>query len=183
MDRDILAKRYGDAFMAFVKEGCGLDKGAEDLRNLNRMMLDNPDLDNFLLTPGIDYKEKFQVLDNIMKEDFSNEVKYFLRLLIEKGRFDKFIDIANHVRVMYSHGMEVDALLKVSYPLETNIIKQIKDGIEKKLGKKLHMYIELDSDILGGVSVKIENILIDGSIRKRLEDMRAKLLAMKVVHN
>ncbi len=182
MDRDILAKRYGDAFMAFVKEGCGLEKGVEDLRNVNRILLDNPELDSFLLTPGIDYVEKFQVLDNVVRNGFSNEIKYFLKLLIDKGRFDKFSDIADYVRITYSHGIEVDALLKVSYPLATETIRQIKDIIEKRLDKKLHLYIELDPDLLGGVYAKIENILIDGSIRRRLEDIRAQLLATKVVH-
>jgi len=182
MDRDILAKRYGDAFMAFVKEGCGMEKGVEDLRNVRRIFLDNPDLESFLLTPGIDYREKFQVLDNVVRNGFSDEVKYFLKLLIDKGRFDKFTDIADYVRVTYSHGIEVDALLKVSYPLETETIKRIKDIIESRLDKKLHLYIELDSGLLGGIYAKIENILIDGSVKRRLEDMRAKLLATKVVY-
>ncbi|MFA5143074.1 MAG: ATP synthase F1 subunit delta [Candidatus Omnitrophota bacterium] len=182
MDRDILAKRYGDAFMAFVKEGCGLEKGVADLRNIRRMLLDNPELDGFLLTPGIDQREKFQVLDNVIRDGFSKEIIYFLRLLIDKGRFDKFSDIAEYVRVTYSHGVEVDALLKVSYPLDTDMIRIVKELIERKFNKKLHLYIELDSDLLGGIYAKIENILIDGSVKKRLEDMRAKLLAAKVVY-
>lgn len=182
MDRDILAKRYGDAFMAFTKEGCGLEKGVEDLRNVRRIFLDNPDLESFLLTPGIDYNEKFQVLDNVVRNGFSEEIKYFLRLLLDKGRFDKFSDIADYVRITYSHGIEVDALLKVSYPLETETIRRIKDIIESRIDKKLHLYIELDSDLLGGVYAKIENILIDGSVKRRLEDMRAKLLATRVVY-
>jgi F-type H+-transporting ATPase subunit delta len=183
MDRDILAKRYGDAFMSFAKEGCGLAKGVDDLRSVNRIFLDNPELESFLLTPGIAFTEKFQVLENVVKNGFSDEVTFFLKLLLGKGRFDKFSDIANYVRVTYSHGTEVDALLKVSYPLDTSTIRHIKEAIEKKLKKKLHLYIELDSDLLGGASLKIENMLIDGSIKKRLEDMRAKLLAMKVVYN
>lgn len=182
MDRDILAKRYGDAFMAFVKEGCGLEKGVADLQNVNRILFDNPDLDSFLLTPGIDYVEKFQVLDNVISEGFSDEIKYLLKLLIDKGRFDKFSDVADYVRVTYSHGTEVDGLLKVSYPLEIETLVRIKKTIEKKIDKKLHLYIELDPDLLGGVYAKIENILIDGSVRRRLEDVRAKLLATKVVH-
>ncbi|MFA6321217.1 MAG: ATP synthase F1 subunit delta [Candidatus Omnitrophota bacterium] len=182
MDRDILAKRYGDAFMAFIKDGCGLEKGVADLRNVRRIFLDNPDLENFLLTPGIDHAEKFQVLENVIRNGFSEEVIYFMRHLIEKGRFDKFSDIADYVRITYSHGIEVDALLKVSYPLETESIRRIKSAIENKIHKKLHLYIELDSDLLGGVYAKIENILIDGSVKKRLEDMRSKLLATKVVY-
>lgn len=183
MDRDILAKRYGDAFLAYVKDGCGIERGVDDLWNVNRILLDNPDLDRFLLTPGIDYLEKFLLLDKVTGEGFCEEVRNFLKLLIKKGRFDKFTDIADYVRITYSRGIETNALLKVSYPLETETIKRIKDSIEKRMNKKLHLYIELDSSLLGGVYVKVENILIDGSIRRRLEDMKAMLRAVKVVHN
>lgn len=182
MDRDILAKRYGDAFFAYIKDGCGIEKGVEDLWNVNRILLDNPDLDRFLLTPGIDRTEKLNLIDTIIKEGFSGEVKNFVKLLIAKGRFDKFGYIADYVRITYSRGVETNALLKVSYPLETETIRRIKDSIEKKMNKKLHLYIELDSDLLGGIYAKIENILIDGSVKRRLEDMRSKLMATKIVH-
>jgi len=182
MDRDILAKRYGDAFFAYVKERCGLEKGVEDLWNVNRILLDNPDLDRFLLTPGIDRAEKSLLIDTVVKEGFSEEVRNFLKLLIEKGRFDKFSYIADYVRITYLRGGETNALLKVSYPLETETIRRIKDSIERKMNKKLHLYIELDPDLLGGIYAKIENISIDGSVKRRLEDMKAKLLATKVVH-
>ncbi|MDD3905031.1 MAG: ATP synthase F1 subunit delta [Candidatus Omnitrophica bacterium] len=181
MDGDILAKRYGDAFLAFAKDGCGVKKGVEDMEIVNRLLAANPDLERFLLTPGIDRNEKFQLLENVTRNGLSGEIGYFLRLLLEKSRFDKFGFIANYVRRTYSHGIEVDALLKVSYPLETDMIRQIKTVVEEKMHKKLHMYIELDPDILGGIYLKIGNMLIDGSIKRRLEDMRAKLLAMKVV--
>ena len=182
MEHGILAKRYGDAFMAYIKEGCGLERGVEEMRNVRRILIDNPDLDSFLLTPGIDDKEKFQVIDRVVRNGFSDEIIHFIKLLIDKGRFDKFSDIADYVRIAYSHGIEVNALLKVSYPLDTQVIRRIKEVIESKIGKKLHLYIELDSTLLGGVCIKIGNMLVDGSVRKRLEDMRAKLLAMRVVY-
>ncbi len=182
MDRDILAKRYGDAFLAFAKEGCGERKSVEDISGILRIFIDNPDLESFLLTPGIDNVEKFQVIDKVIKNGFSPEIAFFVKFLIDKGRFDKFSDIADYVRVTYSHGIEIDALLKVSYPLETDTIRRIKASIEKKIDKKLHLYIELDPGLLGGIYAKIENILVDGSVRRRLEDLRAKLLAVKVVY-
>ncbi|MDD5136831.1 MAG: ATP synthase F1 subunit delta [Candidatus Omnitrophica bacterium] len=182
MDRDILAKRYGDAFLAFTKEGCGIEKGVQDLHDVNRIFRDNPDFENFLVTPGINDLEKIEILDRVIRNGFSDEVHFFLKLLLAKGRLDKFSDIAEYVRIVYSHGKEIDALLKVSYPLDTETIRRIKELIEKKLNKKIHLYIELDSELLGGIYAKVENILIDGSVRRRLEDMKAKLLAAKVVY-
>ena len=81
----------------------------------------------------------------------------------------------------YSHGVEIEGLLKSSYPLETRSIKRIKDVLEKKLQRKLHLYIELDSSLLGGVYAKVGNIVIDGSVKRRLEDLREKLNLLKVV--
>ena len=52
--------------------------------------------------------------------------------------------------------------------------------LENKLHKKLHLYSDLDSDLLGGVRVTVDNIVLDGSVKKRLQDMKEKLLSVRV---
>ena len=68
-----------------------------------------------------------------------------------------------------------EALIRTSYPLELELIKKIQDAIENKFGRKFKFYIELDSRLLGGVQIIIGNTVIDGSVRKRLNDLRQSL--------
>lgn len=181
MNDEVVVKRYADAFLAYAKERIGFDKGLEELQEAKRIIRDNPAMKDFLERLDIANVEKGPVIDKVFGEGFSNESRYFLKLLVENRRIDRFIDIAEYARINYAHGLEVDAVLKVSYPLDTSMIERIKSALEKRTGKKLHLYVELDSSLLGGVSAKIGNIIIDGSVRKRLEDMKERLLALKVV--
>jgi len=59
-------------------------------------------------------------------------------------------------------------------------VERIKAKLEEKLGKKMHLYLDLDPDLLGGVQIKIGNILIDGSVRRRLDELKQKLMTIQV---
>ena len=178
---EIIAKRYADAFLGYAKETIGFEEGIKELQNIKHLLRDSPDFKHFLESLDITDAEKFDLIDKALADGFPREIKDFLKLLIDKGRISKFNDIAEFARIAYSHGVEIEALLKVSFPLDTKVIKRVKDALEKKLDRKLHMYVELDSNLLGGIYARIGNIVIDGSGKKRLEDMREKLTALKVV--
>ena len=177
---EIIAKRYANAFLSYVKGTIGFVQGLDELQRAKRIMRDNPRLKKFLENPAITNSEKDKVVDAVFKNEFNEELLHFLKLLIDKKRIGLFIDIAEYTRVHYAHGVEVDTLLKTSYPLETNTIQRIKDALEKRLNKKLHLYVQLDADLVGGACVQVGNLIIDGSVKKRLEDMKEKLNILKV---
>lgn len=181
MTDEVVIKRYADAFLSYAKDTIGFDKGIDELQGVKRIIRDNPDFGHFLESLDIADDEKDPVIDRILGEEFSAQTKSFLKLLLKKNRIGMFTDIAEYARINYAHGAEVDGVLKVSYPLDTDVMERIKGALEKRLNKKLHLYVELDSTMLGGVRAHVGNIIIDGSVRKRLEDMKDKLLALKVV--
>ena len=65
-----------------------------------------------------------------------------------------------YARIKYSHGKEVDAVISASYPLDLDILESLKSVLEIKLHKKLHLYSGLDSDLLGGVKVTVDNVVL-----------------------
>jgi F-type H+-transporting ATPase subunit delta len=173
----VLAKRYADAYMAFAKETIGIDKAIEELKTLKNMVIrENPGFMEFLVHAGIGYNEKREFLDKVLDGNFSQELKNFLKLLLEKERIDSLEDIMEYIRINYSYGQEIEALLKTSFPLDVGLIKEIEDAVEKKMNRKFKFFIDLDADLMGGVQVIMENnTIIDGSVRKRLGDLKEKL--------
>ncbi len=180
MNDGVLVKRYADAFMEHANESIGPKKAMEDLQGLRGVFRDNPDFGDFLKFPDIDNTEKIDIIEKVLDGQFSQELVNFLKLLLKKGRIGMYNDIAEYARVVYSHGALKDAVLKTTYPLDTGLVERIILTMEKKLGCKLHFYIELDPALLGGISVKIGNIIYDGSVKKRLYDMKQKLSGLKV---
>lgn len=181
IQEEILSKRYADAFLAYAKETIGFDKGMDELIRAKRIMRDNPLFQEALSHLEITDTEKSEIINTVFGSDFAEETRHLLNLLIRKKRIHLFVDIAEYARIHYAHGLEMDALLKTSYPLPTDTIQRIKDAIEARLKKKIHMYVQLDADLVGGAYARIGNTIIDGSVKRRLEDIRDKLDTLKVV--
>jgi F-type H+-transporting ATPase subunit delta len=177
---NILVKRYAEAFIGFAKDTIGKDFALEDLKNLrNTIIHENPGFLEILRSLEITYSEKCEFLDNVLKEGFAEETKHFLKFLLQKGHIDKIVDIVEYLRITYVYGEE-GALLKTSFPLDLDLIKEIEDKLESKFNKKFKFYIDLDATLLGGVQVIIGNKIIDGSIRGRLEEIKERLRAVRV---
>ncbi|MFA6142792.1 MAG: ATP synthase F1 subunit delta [Candidatus Omnitrophota bacterium] len=179
---EILARRYADAFLVECSNSITFERGIQELQRAKRLFVDCPEFKEFAQSLQITNREKFEFIDRTMKNFFPDELKNFLKLLLDKGRINIFTDIADYARVTYSHGEEMDALMKISYPLEIEMIEALKIALENRFNRKLHLYVELDPDLLGGIYVKVGNTIIDGSIRKRVEDLREKLMALNVEH-
>jgi len=180
MKNIIASKRYADAFLNYTKETIGFTQGLEELQGLKRVFSDNPDLRPFIESLQITESEKFDLIDKVLAKGFSECSTDFLKFLIKKKRVDLFTDIAEYARIKYTHGEEVDAQVKTSYPVDTDVLLRIKTILEERFKKKLHLYVELDADLLGGIYVRIGNTIIDGTIKRRLSDLREKLTALKV---
>jgi len=180
MKDKIVIKRYAEAFLSFAKSNIGLEKAIEELRDLKLLISAHPEFDEFLCYPEIALKEKIHVIDKVLV-NFSKELKEFLKLLIDKRRIEYLIEMCDYVRIKYSHGEAIEAVLRSSYPLDLDLLQEIKTKLEKKLGRKLNLFLDLDPDLLGGIQIRIGNVLIDGSVRRRLDELKEKLMTVQVV--
>lgn len=171
---------YAEGFLEYAGQTIGFKEGLDEMLAVKAVFRDNPELESFLENPAIMRGEKSEVVEEVFREGFSRETRDFLKLLLKKNRIGIFSDIAEYARIKYSHGRETDAVISASYPLDLDILGSLKSVLENKLRKRLHLYSDLDPDLLGGVKVTVDNVILDGSVKKRLEDMRQKLIAARI---
>lgn len=176
----IVVKRYAEAFVNFAKETVGLQKAFTDLKNLEDAIRANPEAMEFLRSLDIMYSEKAEFIEKIFKKDLSPEAMGFLRLLLKKGRIDKVVDIAEYIRLTYAQEGTVAASLRSAFALDGETVKNIQEVLEKKFRKKIKFDIGIDKDLLGGVQIVMGNIVIDGTAKRRLEDLKEKLMTARV---
>lgn len=180
MKEQILAKRYAEGFIAAARDAVGLKAIVREFKALKNIIREHPEFESLLESMEVTYSEKCAFIEKTLDGNFSLEMRDFLKLLLEKRRFNLIVFIADYVRVTYAHGAAQDAVLRTSYPLDTEIIQAIKNKLETKLGKKLNLYVNLDASLLGGIQVTVGNTIIDGSVRKRLQELRERLQTVKV---
>lgn len=175
-----LADRYARAFMEYGRETIGIEKALSNLIKARRLLSETDQLMEMLQNPGIAFTDKYSIVDKVFIDDFSDEIKNFLKTLIENGRIGFFHDIVEYARIKYSHdGME-EVLIKTSYILDLDLMQRVETALETRFNKKFKFYFEIDGNLLGGIQVVIGNTLIDGSLQKSLKGLKEKLKLAKV---
>lgn len=178
---EILVKRYADAFMEYAQDSIGRDKAIEDSKNIKLILSENPELLKLFKAPELGSQEKLRLIDHLLDKYITHEFKNFLKLLLKKGRINIVLDIAEYIRVNYSFGEKKQVLLTTSYPVELDLFPKILEKLEKRLGKEIKLYMDLDGSLLGGVKAVMGNTVIDASIRRRLYDLRENLKELRMV--
>ena len=179
MKEKIIAGRYAEAMMAYAARTVGVERVIEEFAALKVIVGKIPEFGDFLKYPGITAAEKSALIDKALEGRFSVEIRRFLKLLVEKHRARLLEEIADYVRINYSLGGAREAVLKMAYPQDEETIRAIKEKLESCLGQKFSLYLEIDGRLLGGAEVVMGNRVIDGSVKKRLDDLKQQLKILK----
>lgn len=181
MKPSIVAGRYAEALVDYAKGDVGLKELLEEANLLSKLLKSCPELQKILFSPQITTTEKFSFLDSTLKDYFSEDIVLFLKLIIEKKRISLLPNMLDYIRTNYSHGRALDVLLRSAHPLNQEDANRIKDKLEARFKNKVHISRELDLDLIGGVQVIVGNTVIDGSIRRRIKDLREKINTIRMV--
>ena len=180
MNNDVIAQRYAEGFFSLAQEVLGLPQTLEELKALKSILRDNPQLKIFLESPIISYAQKAELIEKVFQSNFSLELRHFLCLLAHKRRSELLGEIIDYLWIKYARQEQMNTLLQVSSVLDLKILQSIKEKLEKKMRHRLKLFVHLDTELLGGIRVKIGNTLIDGSIDGSLVELKERLLHLKV---
>jgi len=176
-----VARRYAEGFLSFAKETIGAKKGLEEIIRFGEVLSGNRELIEFFKNPEITYAEKSDFIDEIFKDSFSQETRDFVKLIAQKHRSEEALDIADESRILYYREMGIEkAVLKSAIPLAKDIVQAIKERLEAKLNKKLELETKIDPGLLGGVQATVGNMVIDGSVKRKLSELKEYLMETKV---
>lgn len=180
MKNSVITERYAEGFFSLAREVLGLPQTLQELQTLKSILRTNPEFKIFLESPVISCTEKTQWIEQVLQPFFSSQLRHFISFLVGKRRSEFLDDIIDYLRMKYEYQEERAALLQVSSPLDLEMLKAIKEQLEKKVQHRLKLYVHLDGELLGGIRARIGNTLIDGSIEGSLVELREKLLQLKV---
>lgn len=176
----VVSKIYAQGFLSLMKDTLGYDRGIEEMFRLRQVLTDNNDLLEFLQNPEIITHEKYKVINKVFGGDFSRETVHFIKLLLEKRRFENIIDIADEVRFIYYGSQRINVLVKTVVPLDVDVLEILKQKLEKRFAKNVALYIGIDPELIGGVELIIGNTVIDGTVKRRIKELKEKLMTVGV---
>ncbi|PLZ01991.1 F0F1 ATP synthase subunit delta [Burkholderia sp. WAC0059] len=108
----------------------------------------------------------------------SAEAKNFVQMLVDNHRLELLPAIAIQFEVLRNaREGAADALIVSAFPLEGAQLNELVESLERRFKRKLKASVELDSSLIGGVSVTVGDEVLDTSVRARLAGMQAALTA------
>jgi len=172
-----IARRYAKALLLIGKEDGQTEQYRQELDGIARMMADDKYLANTIANPLYKFGERKQVLSKVIEKlDLTRVMSAFLQLLFEKGRIG-FIGSINDFYQMLADEVKgvARASLVSASELTADTIEKIRSALSRKTGKEVVLEVEQDPGLIGGIVTRIGDLVLDGSIRTQLLNMRDSL--------
>lgn len=174
----LTAKNYADALVQL-----GQDKTMpyeEILNNLSfikDVCKNSIELEMILDNPAVSNENKFSIIDEIFNGRINSKIIEFLKILIEKKRFKEFDGI------IAAFSNEVDKINNMQRVEVTSAIalnnehkKRIIEKLQHRLNKNITAEWQINTDIIGGLVVKINDDVIDSSLKNKLESLSKNII-------
>ena len=170
-----IARVYGDSLFEVAKEEDRLDEIREQLAAFADALDESTDLQVFLFSPYFSSREKREGLEKAIS-GADDELMNFLGLLAEKHRMPAIFHIRRRYDDLWAEERRrLDVTLTSAVELDKKVVKQVGDEVERQTDRKIDIRTEVDPDVLGGLVLRVGNMVLDASIRTKLEKLRKEV--------
>ncbi|HUX01185.1 MAG: ATP synthase F1 subunit delta [Phycisphaerae bacterium] len=176
MRPDALAERYADALADLIADPADLEAAAEIVRALAPLAVPDQKARLYWLSQRAARKEKQELLGKLAAAAKAPPlVRSFLEVLLENNRMSDLGAIAEALgRVAEERLGLATARVTSASPLSDEQQEAIRRRLAHLSGKRVRLETEVDSGLIGGVRVRLDNQVIDGSVRGRLDALVAR---------
>lgn len=177
LTREEVGTRYGVALFGYAQDTNTLDDTYQEMTVLQQIVEENPKMLVYLSDPILNMDEKQKFLDSI-SQNFNSQIQAFLNLVLEYNRMSYLSTIIDHFMQLYddfnkiARGQAITAI-----KLNDAQLKNLEASYAKS--KNLHalkLKNIVDPSIIGGVVLKVKDQVIDGSVKAKLNKIRAQLI-------
>lgn len=168
------AKRYAKAVFSLGVDSGEFERIGQEIGAVVSAIDTDESLRGILLNPQHDAETKRAVVIGISeKKGFSPTTKNFLVLLVDKGRLSLLPDMYRSYQGLSDEKAgRMKAAVVTASQVSEPVIAEIIASLEKKTGKKVSLTSEVDPSLIGGMVIRVGDIIYDGSIKTQLNKLR-----------
>jgi F-type H+-transporting ATPase subunit delta len=170
-----IAEVYARSLFEVAKEHDVLDRVHDELGEFADALAEDRTLQVFLFSPYFSSNEKREGVRKVIS-DADERIVNFLELLAERHRMPALFRIRREFDSLWA---EENQLLPVTVTsaveLDEALVEEIGKRIQEQTGRKVELSSTVDPDVLGGLMVRVGNMVLDGTVRNRLERLRKQV--------
>jgi F-type H+-transporting ATPase subunit delta len=163
---------YAQALFEAGKDKGKLDSIHEQLTQFTEAVDRNRELQVFLFSPYLSSNDKKEGLRRALS-GAEAELMNFLDLLVEKHRMPEIFRIRRQLDELWKkENRRLDVTVVSAVELDEAVVQKIGQEVERQTGEAVELSSRVDDGILGGIVLQVGNMVLDASIRSRLEKLR-----------
>ncbi|MBR5508101.1 MAG: ATP synthase F1 subunit delta [Clostridia bacterium] len=168
-----LYKEYSQAlFMLAVEDNCQ-EKFLEELKEIKDTFSKNPEYMELLSSPAIPLSDRKKVVDEALKDNYSEHIVSFVKLLCDKKHILSFSLCVDEYETLFDNFNSVSvAKVKSAKELSSDQKDELISKLKKMSGRDVVLECETDETLLGGLIVEIDGKEIDASLKTRLKEVK-----------
>ncbi len=172
-----IARRYAKALLLIGKEDGNTETYREELNLFVELLNQQSQLNQALNNPLYDADARKSVLNSVLEKlNLSKLMNAFLLLLFDKGRVGFLGSINDFYQKLADELKGVArASLVSATELSSETVEKIRSSLSQKTGKDIVLECEQDPSLIGGIVTRIGDLVLDGSIKTQLLNMRESL--------
>ena len=170
-----LARPYAKAAFEYARDKNQLPQWSEQLATAAAVTLDGA-MESVLNDPALTTEQQAQTLSDVCGDSVGAEARNFIAIVASNKRLALLPHI-HSLFVQYKANQEksVDVEVVSAFDLADTTRDKLADVLSKKLEREVKVSTSTDSDLLGGVLIRAGDLVIDGSVRGRLNKLAEAL--------
>jgi ATP synthase F1 delta subunit len=166
------ARVYAEALFEAGKDKGKLDALQAQLSQFADAVDRDRDLQVFFFSPYLSSADKQEGIERAIS-GAEPELINFLELLIDKHRMPEIFRIRRELDELWKReNRRIDVTVTSAVELDPAVVAKIGQEVERQTGEEVDLSSRIDNEILGGIVLQVGNMVLDASIRSRLEKLR-----------
>lgn len=163
---------YAEALFEVGRDKGKLDSLQQQLGEFADAVDDNRELQVFFFSPYLSSAEKQEGIERAIT-GAEPELINFLELLVDKHRMTEVFRIRREFEELWKReNRRIDVTVTSAVELDPAVVEKIGQEVERQTGEEVDLSSAVDDRILGGIVLQVGNMVLDASIRSRLEKLR-----------
>ena len=170
-----IAEVYARSLFEVAKEHDVLDRVHDELGEFAEALSDDRTLQVFLFSPYFSSNEKREGVRKIVS-DADERFVNFLELVAERHRMPALFRIRREFDALWADEHKLLPVTVTSaIELDEGLVEEIGQRIQEQTGRKVELSSKVDPEVLGGLMVRVGNMVLDDTVRNKLERLRKQV--------
>ncbi len=172
----VAQRMYARALLEAAKEEGRLGEVRTQLGSFVDSVRQVPELAELLRNPQVEPRAKASILEGLLG-DADPLVRNLLLVLAQRGRAAEVEEVEREFeRLVAREEGRIDVELTTAVELSDDEAREIVGQIERAAGRRVEATRKVDPDLIGGIVLRAGSLLVDASVRGRLERLRRELV-------